>query len=79
MDKNGQKHKKHQEEQLQWCKQQDFILGEIEIRLRKMKIIAEYSLGIELTTAEIKELYDQMNVLKREVLSLEKQQHSVVH
>ncbi|MGY0692492.1 hypothetical protein ACW2QC_06820 [Virgibacillus sp. FSP13] len=79
MDKDKQNHKNFLEEQLQWCKQQDRILEAIEIRLHEMKRIAEYSLQYELTSIEIEVLNDQLNKLKQEVHSLEKQLHPVVH
>jgi hypothetical protein len=79
MDKDDQDHKKFLEEQLEWCKEQDRILEEIDVKLHEMKEIAEYALEHGLTSAEIDQLNDQLNELKREVHSLEKQLHSVVH
>ena len=79
MDKDEQEHKKFLEEQLEWCKEQDRILEEIDVKLHEMKKIAEYALEHELTSVEIDKLNSQLNELKREVHSLEKQLHSVVH
>ena len=79
MDKDELEHKKFLEEQLEWCKKQDGILEEIEMKLYEMKRIAEYALEHELTLDEIEELNSQLNELKREVHALEKQLHSVVH
>ncbi|OKL36341.1 hypothetical protein [Domibacillus mangrovi] len=79
MDKNHQDDKKFLEEQLQWCKEQDSILEEVNVKLHEMKKIAEYVLKHELTLAETDELNGQLNKLKREVHSLEKQLYSFVH
>ena len=79
MDKDQQEHKKFLEEQLEWCKQQDHILEEIDMKLHEMKEIAQYALEHELTSVEIDQLNSQLNELKREVHSLEEQLHSVVH
>ena len=79
MNKDEQEHKKFLEEQLEWCKEQDRILEEIEVKLHEMKQIAEYALEHELTSLEIDQLNSQLNELKSEVHSLEEQLHSVVH
>ena len=79
MDKDEQDHKKFLEQQLQWCKEQDRILEEIEMKLHEMKKIAQYALDHELTPIEIEQLNGQLNELKSEVHFLEKQLHSVVH
>ena len=79
MDKEQQDHKKFLEEQLEWCKEQDRILEEIDMKLHEMKKIAEYALEHELTSVEIDQLNGQLNELKNEVHFLEKQLHSVVH
>ena len=50
MDKDQQEQKKFLEEQLEWCKEQDRILEEIEMKLHEMKRIAEYALEHELTS-----------------------------
>ena len=79
MDKEEQEHKKFLEQQLEWCKEQDRILEEIDMKLHEMKKIAQYALEHELTPIEIDQLNGQLNELKSEVHFLEKQLHSVVH
>ncbi|KAB7706554.1 hypothetical protein F9802_10160 [Bacillus aerolatus] len=79
MDKDHQGHKNFLEEQLQWCKEQDRILEEMNVKLHEMKRIAEYAREHELNSAEINELNGQLNELRREVHFLEKQLRSVVH
>jgi len=79
MDKSYQEYEKFLEEQLQWCKERDRILEQINKKLHEMKRITEYALEYELTSVEINELNDQLNKLKHEVHNLEKQLHSVVH
>lgn len=79
MDKEEQEHKQFLEQQLEWCKEQDCILEEIEMKLQKMKKLAEYALEHELTSDEIDDLNSQLNELKHEVRALEKQLHSVAH
>ena len=79
MDKTHQDYKTFLEEQLQWCKERDRILEQINEKLHEMKRIAEYTLEYELTSVEIDELNDQLNKLKHEIHSLEKQLHSVIH
>jgi len=64
---------KHLEEQLQWCKEQDDILEKIETALYDMKEIAEYAAENQLNLYERNKLNDEMNQLKDEVASLEKQ------
>ncbi|MFC2947676.1 hypothetical protein [Virgibacillus sediminis] len=79
MDKDQQELKKFLEDQLQWCKDQDHILEEIDSKLHEMKRLAEYALTHELSLVEVEELNAQLNNLKSEVHSLEKQIQSVVH
>ncbi len=79
MDKDIQDQKKFLEQQLQWSREQARILDEIDVRLHKMKEIAEYALEHELTSVEIDKLNSQLNELKCEVHSLEKQLQSVIH
>jgi predicted nucleic acid-binding Zn-ribbon protein len=79
MEKDGQEHKQFLERQLDWCKKQDHILEEIEMKLHEMKKVAQYTLDHELTAREIDQLNGHLNELKREVHFLEKQLHSVVH
>ena len=79
MDKQEQEHKKFLEQQLEWCKKQDRILEEIEMKLYEMKKITQYTLDHELTEIEIEQLNVQLNELKSEVHLLEKQLQTVVH
>lgn len=79
MNKDHQDHKKFLEEQIEWCKQQDRILAEIEIKLHEMKKIAEYALKHVLTGLEVEGLNNQLNELKLEIELLEKKLESKVH
>ena len=79
MNKDQQSQKKFLAEQINWCKEQDHILEEIEIRLQEIKKITEYVLKHELTSTEIDGLNGQLNELKNEVHFLERQLHTVVH
>ena len=79
MDKEEQEYKQFLEQQLKWCKKQDRILEEVEMKLHEMKKIAQYALNHELTAIEIDQLNGQLNELKREVHCLEKQLHSFGH
>ena len=49
-----------------WCKEQDRILAEIDIKLHEIKKIAQYALEHELTAIEIDQLNGQLNELKSE-------------
>ena len=79
MVKDDQEQKQFLKEQLQWCKQQDHILQEIERKLHEMRELAQYVLDHELTAIETERLNTQLNELAREVHTLEKQLQSVVH
>jgi hypothetical protein len=79
MDKDQQEYKQFLEQQLHWCKEQDRILKEIDIKLHEMKRIADYAVEHDLTSVEIDILNGQLNELKSEVHFLEKQLNSVVH
>lgn len=72
MADNHQIHKKFLEDRLRWCKERDYILQEIEIRLYEMKSIAEFADGQDLSSVEIGRLDGRLDELKNEVLSLEK-------
>ncbi len=65
MDKETQEHKRFLEEQLEWCKEQDNILEEIEDKLYEMKEIAECALVNDMTTNEIARFNHQLDNLKR--------------
>jgi hypothetical protein len=79
MGKDEHEHKKFLEQQLEWCKEQDRTLEEIEMKLYEMKKLAEYAFNHELTSLETKQLNRQIKELESEVHFLEKQLHSVVH
>ncbi|MFV2046284.1 hypothetical protein ACEWK1_02805 [Metabacillus sp. YM-086] len=79
MDKDQQEIKKILEQQLQWCKEQDRILEEIDSKLHEMKRLAGYALEHDLGSVEVEELNDKLNELKNDVHSLEKKLRAVVH
>jgi polyhydroxyalkanoate synthesis regulator phasin len=79
MNKDQQSQKKFLEEQINWCKEQHRILEEIELRLHKMKRIAELVIKHELTPTEIDGLNSQIKNLEIEVHFLERQLYGVVH
>lgn len=79
MEKEEQEHKQFLEQQLEWCKKQDCILEEIEMKLHEMEKIAQFILDHVLTVREIDKLNGQLDELKRDVHFLEKGLHSVVH
>lgn len=79
MNKDEQEHKRFLEQQLQWCKEQDRILEEIEIKLHEMKKIAQYALNQELNPVEIDQLNSQMKELESEVHLLKKRLYIVFH
>ncbi|WP_413300387.1 hypothetical protein AA0X95_18415 [Bacillus sp. 1P10SD] len=79
MDKDQRDERKFLEQQLEWCKKQDCILEEIEMKLHEMKKIAQCALNHELTLLEVDQLNIQLNELKSEVHFLEQQLHSAVH
>lgn len=79
MNKEGQERRQFLEQQLEWCEKQGRILDEIEMKLHKMKRIAQHALNQELTAIEIEQLNTQLSELKVEVHFLEKQLHAVVH
>lgn len=79
MTKDDQQQKQFLTDQLEWCKEQDRILAEIERKLHEMKRIAAYALEHMLTSAEVDALNLHLNELKRDVASLEQKLHSTVH
>ncbi|HWL22210.1 MAG TPA: hypothetical protein VNR38_00415 [Ureibacillus sp.] len=79
MEKDDQHLKKFLEEQVQWCKEQDHILEEIERKLNEMKKIAQYASSYELNEIEVGQFNKQINDLKKEVHELEKQLRTTVH
>jgi len=79
MDKDDQEHQKFLKTLIEWCKEENRILVEIDKKLHEMKEIAEYALVHELSSPKIDELNSQLNELKSEVHTLEKQLNPVVH
>lgn len=79
MERDDQEHKKFLEQQFEWCKEQDRILEEIEMKLYEMKKVAEYAFNHELTSLETDQVNGQLKELESDVHFLEKQLHSVVH
>ena len=79
MEKDDQYLKKFLEEQVQWCKEQDHILEEIERKLNEMKKIAQYASSYKLNEIEVGQFNKQINDLKKEVHELEKQLRTTVH
>ena len=79
MDKEEQERKQFLEQQLEWCRQQDDLLKEMEMKLHKMKRIAQYAQDHVLTPIEREQLNSQLKQLKVEVHLLERQLHSIVH
>ena len=79
MDKEEQERKQFLEQQLEWCRQQDDLLKEIEMKLHKMKRIAQHAQDHVLTPIEREQLNSQLKQLKVEVHLLEKQLHTIVH
>ncbi len=79
MKKDEQERKNFLEQQLEWCKEQDRILEDIEMKLYEMKRIAEYVFNHDLTPLETNQLKVQLKELESDVHLLEKQLCSVVH
>ena len=78
MNQDQQEHKKSLEQQLQWTKERIQILDEMDVKLHEMKRIAEYALEQHLSALEIERLNGELNVLKGEFSSLEKQLYPVL-
>jgi hypothetical protein len=64
MEKDEQEHKKYLEQQLEWYKEQDRILAEIEMKLHEMKKIAQYALDQGITPLKSEQLNGQLKELK---------------
>ena len=79
MDQDEQAQKIILEEQLKWTKEQVRILDEMDSKLHEMKKIAEYAREHKLSEIEIERLNGELNVLKNEYSSLEKQYNPVLH
>ena len=78
MNRNQREQKEFLQQQLQWAKDQNRILAEIEAKLYEMRAIAEYAANHELTADEVKVLNNQLRELKGEIDFLEQRLHSVV-
>lgn len=76
MDQEQQAQKKYLEQQLEWTKVQALLLDKMDIKLREMKKIAEYASEHKLSEDEIDRLNGELNVLKEELSSLERQFNS---
>lgn len=79
MDKDNQEHKKFLEEQLQWCKEQDNMLRELDMKLHEMKEIAISVIVNNLSPTEYEALNERFNKLKIQVNALEQQLHTIVN
>ncbi|WP_421101404.1 hypothetical protein ACOKXV_15350, partial [Sporosarcina psychrophila] len=78
MDQDQQEQKKHLEQQLQWTKERVCILDEMNVKLHEMKRIAEYAVEHTLSATEIERLNDELDTLKNEFSSLEKQLYPIL-
>lgn len=79
MDQDQQEQKKHLEQQLQWTKERVCILDEMNVKLHEMKRIAEYAVEHTLSAIEIERLNGELDTLKNEFSSLEKQLYPILH
>ncbi|WP_033827755.1 hypothetical protein [Bacillus andreraoultii] len=79
MDKEQRVLKEFLEQQLEWTKEQAYILDQINEKLHQMKRIAVYAVEHNLSDYEINELNTKLDILKQEVHMLEKQMHGTVH
>ncbi|MET3655812.1 hypothetical protein [Sporosarcina psychrophila] len=79
MDQDQQEQKQHLEQQLQWTKERVCILDEMNVKLHEMKRIAEYAVEHTLSAIEIERLNGELDTLKNEFSSLEKQLYPILH
>jgi len=79
MDDAQQEQKYHLEQQLQWTVEQVRILDEMNVKLHEMKRIAEYALAENLSAIEIERLNGELDKLKTEFSSLERQLYPILH
>jgi len=79
MNHDQQEQKKLLERQLQWTKEQVCILDEMDVKLHEMKRIAEYALEHTLSAIEIEKSNGELDVLKNEFSSLERQLYPILH
>ena len=77
MNQDQQAQKRDLEQQLEWTKEQVRILDKMDVKLHEMKKIAEYALEHKLSEDEIQRLNGELNVLKSELSSLEKQLYPI--
>ncbi|MEK4228442.1 hypothetical protein [Solibacillus sp. FSL H8-0538] len=73
MDQDERERRKFLEEQLEWCKEKNIILDEIDNVLKQMKAIAEDVLQSEFAPDEIEESNRQLTKLKLRINFLEQQ------
>ena len=79
MDQEQPELNKHLEQQLQWTVEQVRILDEMNVKLHEMKRIAEYALAENLSAVEIERLNGELDTLKNEFSSLERQLYPILH
>lgn len=79
MNKVKQERKQFLIEQLQWCREKDAILEEIETKLYEMKEIAHFAANYALSQSEIEKLNNRIEELIGEIHSLECKLYTVVH
>lgn len=77
MNQDRKAQKRDLEQQLEWTKEQVHILDKMDVKLHEMKKIAEYALEHKLSEDEIQRLNGELNVLKSELSSLEKQLYPI--
>ena len=79
MDQEQPELKKHLEQQLQWTVEQIRILDEMNVTLHEMKRIADYALEYTLSAIEIERLNGELDTLKTEFSSRERQLYPILH
>jgi len=79
MDNDLLKQKIFLEEQLEWCRKQDFILEKMEKLFSEMKALAEYARDYRLTELELDKVNYELEGYKREVNLLERQLKYIFH
>ncbi|MDL0421337.1 DUF1192 family protein [Caldibacillus thermoamylovorans] len=79
MDKEQKELKDFLEQQLEWTKEQAYILDQIDEKLHQMKRIAIYAAEHDLPDYAINELNTRINRLKQEVHMLERKMHGTIH
>ncbi|MEK4711600.1 hypothetical protein [Sporosarcina sp. FSL K6-5500] len=79
MGQDQQEQKQHLEQQLQWTKERVCILDEMNVKLNEMKRIAEYAVEHTLSAIEIDRLNGELDTLKNEFSTLERQLYPILH